>query len=182
MQVEVNEANIDKFNLVELTGNSRELMLSRAAEASLEGHVLSCNVPDELVLEQNVFEVYESEHVDPRRLNGCGYEQREDTGGGQHWICVIHGKTSRRDVLADPNAPCIQVDPDIETPTSRVQNSNVETPTSCVYNKIHDPRDGMVHICVVHGKRSKHDIDRVPSMPCLAIDPMTPAEGDPHRI
>lgn len=181
MQVEVNEANIDKFKLVELTGNSREALLSRAAEASVEGYVLSCEVPDDQVLDQNVFDVYESEYVDPRRLNGCGYDTQEDTDGNKYQICVIHGKTSRHDVSVDPNAPCLVVDPDIKPEQFKDALKEISE-TSCAYTKIHDPRDGMVHICAVHGKRSKHDIDRVPSMPCLAIDPMTPAEGDPHRI
>lgn len=178
MQVEVNETNIDKFNLVELTGNAREDLLSRAAEASVEGYVLSCEVPDDQVLEQNVFEVYESEHVDPRRLNGCGYEQRQDFDGGLHWICVTHGKTSRRDVNADPHAPCIQVDPDVRPDAEEFKKAFSEVSDTCVYNKIDDPQEGTIYICVHHGQPSKHDISRVPSQPCLVIDPLTPADRE----
>lgn len=179
MQVEVNEANIDRFKLVELTGNTREFMLSKAADAAEEGYVLSCDVPDAQVLEQNVFDVYESEHVDPRRLNGCGYEKREDTVGGEHWVCIIHGKTSRHDVAADSHVPCLQVDPDIKSHPEAMDSSFI--PEACAYTKLDDPLEGTVYICAVHGKTSKHDISRVPSMPCLHIDPMTHSEGDPHR-
>src|SRR6478609_2276690 len=93
MHVEVNEANIDRYKLVELTGNSREMMLSRAAEAKESGHILSVEVPDDQVLEQNVFDVYKEEHVDPRRLEeGCHYELALDGGD---MICVVHGQPSK---------------------------------------------------------------------------------------
>lgn len=171
MHVEVNEANIDKYNLVELTGESREKLLSAAAEAALSNMVFSCNVPDETVASHNVFEVFESEHVDPRRLNGCGYEKRMDVDDNEHWVCVVHGKVSRKDVLADPHAPCMQVDTDVVPTKEEFAQGLKQLPKTCVYNKIQDPVKGTVDICAVHGKVSKHDISRLPNMPCLAIDP-----------
>ena len=171
MHVEVNEANIDLYQLVTLTGNSREFLLSEAANAAANGHVLSVNVPDDQVIEQNVFDVYESEHVDPRRLNGCGYEIIPDVDGEEHLVCVVHGKTSRRDILADPHAPCIQVDPDERPSSEQLKDAANKTPTMCVYNRRDDPVNGVLYICAVHGRPSKHDISRVPSMPCLSVDP-----------
>lgn len=171
MQVEVNEANIDKFKLAELTGNTREFMLSAAADAAANGHILSCEVPDDQVLSHNVFDIYESEHVDPQRLNGCGYEKRMDEDDNEHWVCVVHGKTSRRDVLADPHAPCLQVDPNVVPTKEEALEGLKQMPKTCVYNKIQDPAKGTVHICAVHGKTSKYDINRLPNMPCLAIEP-----------
>ncbi len=61
MDVEVNEENIDLFALVMMTGNSREEMLSRAAEASVNGYILSVNIPDDQ-LHQNVFDNYISQY------------------------------------------------------------------------------------------------------------------------
>lgn len=55
MQVEVNETNIILYNLVELTGNSAEDMLLAARRAELEGYVLTCQVPDDLLIDFNVF-------------------------------------------------------------------------------------------------------------------------------
>jgi len=63
MHVEINETNIDKFGLVKLTGNSREVLLSRAAEAAESGYLLSFNIPDDLI-HQNVFDIAESMEVD----------------------------------------------------------------------------------------------------------------------
>lgn len=170
MHVEVNEQNIDLYNLIELTGNSREEMLSRAAEAREQGHILSCDVPDNLVIKQNVFEVYESEHVDPKRLRGCGYEKREIAEGGEIWVCVMHGKSSRYDVSADSHLPCIQVDPEVQPDPEQFKEALKNLPKTCVYNEIDHP-SGKIHICAVHGEPSKFDIDRLPNMPCQAIDP-----------
>lgn len=187
MQVEVNEANIDRYNLVELTGNSREFMLSEAANASANGHILSVNVPDDLVLEHNVFDVYESEHVDPRRLQGCGYEERDSTDGAKYLVCVLHGKTSRHDLSVDPSAPCLLIDPDPEAMKAALDQlseqkiSQPKVGSICTYEKKDDALDGTVYICKIHGKRSKYDVTRLPNMPCMMVDPMTPSEGDPHR-
>ena len=183
MHVEINEANIDKFNLVELSGETREFLLSQAADAAAADppHVLSCNVPDDLVLEQNVFDVYQGEHVDPARLKGCGYEKREVDGGDDIWVCIVHGKSSRYDVAADSHVPCLQVDPEVKPDAEEFKEALKGMSKTCVYNKIDNPRDGTTYICAVHGKTSKYDVTRLPNMPCQAIDPMTPAEGDPHR-
>ncbi len=181
MHVEINEANIDRFDLAGLTGNSREFLLSKAADAKVSGHTLSCNVPDDLVLEQNVFEVYESEQVDPRRIKGCGYEEREDVDGNKHMVCVMHGKTSRHSVAIDPHAPCLQVDP-LSRPEPEAFEKAVETfAKECVYTKIEDPHTGTTYLCAVHGRPSKFDISRLPNMPCLYIDPQFPGNGDPSR-
>lgn len=191
MHVEINETNIDKFDLVGLTGNSREHLLNEAANAKTKGHVLSCNVPDNLVLEQNVFDVYEGEHVDPARLKGCGYEEREDTEGGKHMVCVMHNKVSRHSVAIDPHAPCLQVDPNPDDiPEGEELEDAIENMSqTCVYNKLDDPQTGTKYICAVHGRPSKFDISRLPNMPCLSVDPQGPgeekqkawSEGDPHR-
>lgn len=56
MQVEVNDANITQFGLVELTGNTRELLMTRAREAEESGYVLSVEIPDTLI-HMNVFDM-----------------------------------------------------------------------------------------------------------------------------
>jgi len=163
MHVEVNEANIDLYKLVELTGNSREMMLSRAAEAKESGHILSVEVPDDQVLEQNVFDVYQEEHVDPRRLEeGCHYEL-----GGIDGIpvCIIHGQPSKYDVTQRPEAPCLAMEP-LTVPTPDNFSGK-----SCAYSKITDAIHGTTYICLVHGKTSKYDIAHNPGLPCLAVEP-----------
>lgn len=165
MHVEVNERNIDLYGLAQLTGNTREQMLSRAAEAAEKGYVLSCEVPDDQVLEHNVFDVYETEHVDPARLRGCHYQSNLLEGGGTADICVVHGKVSNHDLSLDPNAPCIQVD-------SEERSTLPSDPmVACVYNHLHDPLEGSVYICAVHGSPSKHDLERMPNAPCIVVDP-----------
>jgi hypothetical protein len=176
MHVELNETNIDKYNLVELTGNSREHMLNEAANAAAKGHILSVNVPDELVLEQNVFDVYESEHVDPRRLNHCGYEEREDEDGNKYMVCVLHNKTSRHDISKEPEAPCLQVDPEVKPSDEEFADALSKVDKTCAYNKIDDPETGTRYICAVHGRPSKYDISRLPNMSCLTVDPKVAGE------
>lgn len=56
MQVEVNEENIERFGLVELTGNSKEHLLAEANHAHAQGTILYCKIPDELI-HLNAFEV-----------------------------------------------------------------------------------------------------------------------------
>lgn len=189
MHVELNEKNIDKYNLVELTGNTREFMLSQAADARVNGHTISVNVPDELVETENVFDVYESEVVDPARLRHCGYEEREDTEGGKHYICLLHGKTSRHNLDEHPTAPCLVMDPD-PIQVLDAMKELTETKTSppmgrlgsiCTYAKSEDPIEGTMYVCKIHGRQSKHDISRIPNQPCLAADPLTPEDKDPHR-
>lgn len=188
MQVELNEKNIDKYNLVELTGNSREFMLSQAADARVNGHTISVNVPDDQVETENVFDIYESEHVDPRRLQHCGYEEIQDDQGAKYQVCLLHGKTSRHNLDEHPTAPCLVMDPNpmevLEAMKKLTEEKPVVTPrlgSICTYEKKDDVRDGTVYICKIHGAKSKHDISRIPNLPCLAVSPMTPAEGDPHR-
>lgn len=187
MQVEVNETNIDLYGLVELSGNSREFLLNQAADASANGVVLSCNVPDDLVVEQNVFDVYESEHVDPKRLQTCGYEKAFDEDGVAYYVCVLHGKVSRHDTYANKGAPCMAVDPH---PNDVIQGLKqiVDTPkleskigSICSYDKKDTSHDGTVYVCRIHGRPSKHDISRLPNQPCLSVDPYTPFEDDPTK-
>lgn len=113
-QVEVNEENIDRFGLVELTGNSRESMLNNAADAAAKGMVLAVTLPDEL-LELNIFDIAQSQEpagvTDQFTANKrCRYEMQVDyTHEG--WICIIHGRPSKHNVEADPQAACLAVDP-----------------------------------------------------------------------
>ena len=65
MQVEVNEYNIIRYGLVQLTGNSTATLLMHAAEAAEHGYVLTCEVPDaEQTIDMNVFEAAISEPVE----------------------------------------------------------------------------------------------------------------------
>lgn len=115
--VEVNEENIDRFGLAELTGNTREEMLSMAADAAVKGTVLSCNVPDELI-HLNIFDVAEQvEHEEPSPVadalvpnNRCRYEKRlvkvkyrEDE---MRYFCIIHNQETFGDPEMDPQTPC----------------------------------------------------------------------------
>lgn len=186
MQVELNEKNIDKYNLVELTGNSREFMLSQAADARKNGHNISVNVPDEVVETENVFDIYESEHVDPRRLQHCGYEEVEDTDGNTHLVCLLHGKTSRHNLSEHPTAPCLVMDPNPMEVMQAMQKLAEESsaPSTgrlgsiCTYAKSEDPHQGTIYVCKIHGRQSKHDISRIPNQPCLKADPRTPEEEE----
>ena len=63
MQVEVNEHNIIKFGLVQLTGNSVEVLLTRAKEAEAAGYVLAVEIPDDQV-RMNMFDVGRGAPVD----------------------------------------------------------------------------------------------------------------------
>jgi hypothetical protein len=56
MNVEVNEQNIIKFGLVQLTGNSVEVLLTRAKEARESGYILTVELPDDQI-PVNVFDV-----------------------------------------------------------------------------------------------------------------------------
>lgn len=70
MQVEVNEENIVRFSLVQLTGNSKEALLEAAARAVEEGYVLTCRIPDATddVLQMNIFEAADGEVVSDEKL------------------------------------------------------------------------------------------------------------------
>lgn len=70
MQVEVNEENILRFSLVQLTGNSKEDLLAAAARAEEEGYVLTCRIPDATddVLQTNIFEAGDGEVVSDEKL------------------------------------------------------------------------------------------------------------------
>jgi hypothetical protein len=161
MQVEVNEANIDRYELVKLTGNTREFLLSQAAEATANGTVLSCQVPDELVLEQNVFDVYQDEHVDPRRVEGCRYDQSMDGV----WMCVVHGEPSKYEVDSTSEKPCYKIDP------LTVPALDNFTGKSCSYSKVTDAIQGTSYFCLIHGQSSKYDVANNPGLPCKAVDP-----------
>jgi hypothetical protein len=58
MQVEVNEENIVRYNLVQLTGNTKEALLTAAMQAEKNGYVLTCRIPEpsDDVLQMNIFE------------------------------------------------------------------------------------------------------------------------------
>lgn len=121
MNVEVNETNIDLFALPELTGNTREELLSRAAEAAEAGYVLTVALPDSL-LRQNVFEVAQSTPV-PQEDQGlflgipCSYTLTKGRTGLPVWLCTVHNTTSKHDVALRPSAPCLAVETDTETVT-----------------------------------------------------------------
>jgi hypothetical protein len=161
MEVEVNEANIDLYDLVKMTGNSREFLLSKAAEAAEHGTVLSCRVPDDIVLEQNVFDVYKDEYVDPRRIEECRYEETIDG----RLVCVFHNQPSKYDVDISSNKPCLMVEP-IGIPKTEPFSGK-----ACGYSQVHDPIQGTAYICLMHGQTSKYDIANNPGMPCKAVDP-----------
>jgi hypothetical protein len=66
MRVEVNEQNIVLYGLVQLTGNSSEIMLVHAAEAAAAGYILTCEIPDvEETIDMNVFEAAGSTPAEP---------------------------------------------------------------------------------------------------------------------
>ena len=185
-EVEVNETNIDRYNMAERFNQSREELLSRAAEARTpqegapDGFTLSVKIPKEEVARFNVFENFRDEHVDASRITHCGYEKRELEEGGFAWVCILHGKVSKRDVEADPTAPCIQVDPDVK-PTRKQIEETMQKELGCRYEGTLDGIRGTVYKCIIHDRESKYDVHDRSHLPCLAVDPMTPAEGDPHR-
>jgi len=93
MHVEVNETNIDKYGLVQLTDNPRTELLSRAAEAAENGFVLTVDIPDGQVIEQNVFDSAEKIDFEPT-LDICIYTVVADRDGGHKALCVVHNQVS----------------------------------------------------------------------------------------
>lgn len=68
MQVEVNEHTIIKYGLVQLTGNSVEVLLTRAKEAADAGYILTVQIPDTPEVRMNMFDVGQGEPVDEATL------------------------------------------------------------------------------------------------------------------
>lgn len=64
MHIEVTEESIDLFGMAELTGETKEFLLSKAAEAIANGHTLSIDVP----IDRNVFDERTAKPVDPEDL------------------------------------------------------------------------------------------------------------------
>lgn len=185
-EVEVNETNIDRYNMPARFNQSREDLLSRAAEArkpqegAPDGFTLSVKIPKEETAKFNVFENFRDEHVDASRITHCGYEKRELEDGGFAYVCILHGKISNYDVENRPLAPCIQVDPDVK-PTKEQVKETIQEVLGCRYESKLDGIRGTVYTCIIHDRESKHDVGTRSNSPCLAVDPLTPAEGDPHR-
>lgn len=67
MQVEVNEHTIVKYGLVQLTGNSVEVLLTRAKEAHDAGYILTVQIPDDQV-HLNMFDAGRGSPVDEDTL------------------------------------------------------------------------------------------------------------------
>ena len=65
MRVEVTEQNIIIFGLVQLTGNSSEVLMERAREAEKSGYILSVEVPDTDDIDVNLFDLGRSQEVNP---------------------------------------------------------------------------------------------------------------------
>jgi hypothetical protein len=115
MNVEVNEENIDLFALDEYTGNSKEELLALASEAEESGTVLAVKLPNMTPKEDtNLFDVVAGEIVEGFDGDRCRYEIGEYQGNTPIYICIIHGKRSMFDVMIDPEAPCIAVDPNVK--------------------------------------------------------------------
>lgn len=186
VEVEVNETNIDRYNMAERFNQSREELLSRAAEARVpqegapDGFTLSVKIPREETAKFNVFENFRDEHVDATRVTHCGYEKRELEDGGHAFVCIIHGKVSNRDVDETSTEPCIQVDPNVK-PTKEQVEERLQEVMGCRYEGKLDGIRGTVYICIIHDRESKHEVHSRSNAPCLAVDPLTPAEGDPNR-
>lgn len=166
MQVEVNETNIDKFGLAQLTDNSREVLLSRAAEAAAEGYVLSVNVPDDHLIELNIFDVVEGQPVEnPENLGKCRYANQWNNNLKESVMtCIVHGRTSKYTVVnGDSELPCLEVEP------LTIPKFDQEAGSTCIYNTLAGSHE---LICVIHGEGSKYDVRHQPGMPCKAVDPV----------
>ena len=180
--IEVNETNIDRYDMESRFNQSRPELLSRAAEAKTEGYTVSVKIPKSEVdaIDQaggfNIFENFRDEHFDAQRIKHCGYEKREVDDGSVIYVCIIHGKTSNYDVENRPTAPCIQVDPDVKP-----SKEELEKVLGCRYDKKLDGIRGTIFVCQFHGRESKHDVKKFPQNPCLQIDPLTPEERELTR-
>jgi hypothetical protein len=119
MHVEVNETNIAVFELVQMTGNSREVLLNAAAEAAKKGYILHCQIPDpEDPIEVNAFEHFESEKAPDVSdevntfSNRCRYELLRSEEGPMIWFCIIHHAKSKHHIVGeDSQAQCLFLDP-----------------------------------------------------------------------
>ena len=182
-EVEITEANIDRYNMTVRFGETKEFLLERAEEASKQGYALSAKIPRDEVDAFNVFENFESEHVDPARVKACGYELREVENEDSIWVCIIHGKTSRHAVNAGSSLPCIQVDPSMKPTQEQIDTvlDELKANQDCRYDVQQHPIKGTIRVCILHGMESKFDVERLPNLPCLLVEPVTSAEGDPHR-
>lgn len=166
MQVEVNETNIDKFGLVALTENSREELLSHAAEASTHGFALTVEVPDDHLIELNIFDVVEGQPVEnPENLGKCRYANRWNNKVGESvMVCIVHDQPSKYTVVSgDSTLPCLAVEP------HSIPKFDKEAGSSCIYTNVAGSRE---LICVIHGEGSKYDVRHHPGMPCKKIDPV----------
>ena len=185
-EVELTETNIDRYGMEARFNQSRPELLNRAAEANESGHVATAKIPKfevDLIDKAggfNVFENFRDEHLDANRIKHCGYEKRELEDGGFIYVCILHGKTSNYDVENRPLAPCIQVDPDVKPSKEQIQEKMQEI-LGCRYEQKLDGIRGTIRVCIIHDRESKHDVLLNPSSPCLSVDPLSPADRDPHR-
>lgn len=128
--VVVNEVNIAVFELVKMTGNSKEELLAAAARAEADGYTLSCKIPDPIdPVDLNAFEHFHSSPapvIDPDAevqldiadqvnmySDRCRYEfKRLLDGGDKRWVCIIHHTNSRHEVDGPlSQVQCLFLDP-----------------------------------------------------------------------
>lgn len=110
MQVEVNETNIDQFGLVQLTGNTREELLVRADEAATHGFVLSVTVPDDQLIEQNVFDYAQKVKPEDLPKPPCVYTLEKDRDGNRVALCVVHNSITKYSIDDISQIPGLQCD------------------------------------------------------------------------
>lgn len=114
MQIEVNEQNIREYGLDQLTENTTEQLLERAAEATKAGFTLTVTIPDNHI-EQNVFNSYSTapaEPADPALVGICNYALMIETETEElAFICQVHGMKSKYITTDESNHPCLALDP-----------------------------------------------------------------------
>lgn len=127
MRVRVTPVNIDAYDLVTVTGNTREDLLARAAEALVEGHGdFYVIIPDvlggdtEIPTERNVFEHYDGlpepdgythEQASIDLARACSYKLEFTSDGKSFYICQKHNTLSKHAVDATSHTPCLAIDP-----------------------------------------------------------------------
>lgn len=116
MQVEVNEENIVKYNLVQLTGNSAETLLTAAAEAKKNGYELTCRIPDD-DLHINVFEAAGATSVSEEQLKH--WQEQENI--------IVEGQRQRHEIRDEFGRLIgVQFDPNQNVVKGEIVESHIE--------------------------------------------------------
>jgi hypothetical protein len=133
LRVVITPQNIDEYGLDYITGNTREDLITEAAEMREKGYDMFVNIPDAMggdkdaPTERNVFEYYTTGVPDSGEVThsqestnlidqtyiptSCNYRHIVIGNGELKWICNIHDVPSKHLINPGSHAPCLAIDP-----------------------------------------------------------------------